>query len=125
VTSSPRALALARLRAAGLPTPEILVTAEQVEAGTPDPEGYLRAAVLLGVAPVNCLVLEGAPAGVDAGLAAGMTVVAVTTTHAESDLQSAHMRVADLTSLLAGERLTRSSPRRIGVRQAHAAARCR
>ena len=57
--------------------PEVLVAAEQVEKGKPDPSGYLRAAALLGVDPAHCFVLEDAPAGVEAGLAAGMTVVGV------------------------------------------------
>ena len=79
VTSGTRAVAVARLRAAGIPIPDVLVTAEQVEDGKPDPAGYLRAAELLGVDPADALVLEDAPAGVEAGLAAGMTVIAVLT----------------------------------------------
>ena len=101
VTSGSRALAVARLRAAGLPVPEVLVTAEQVEAGKPDPAGYLRAAALLGVDPSDCLVLEDAPAGVAAGLAAGMTVIAVLTTNDESALRAAHRRVRNLRALTA------------------------
>ena len=101
VTSGSRALAVARLRAAGLPVPEVLVTAEQVEAGKPDPAGYLRAAALLGVDPSECLVLEDAPAGVAAGLAAGMTVIAVLTTNDESALRAAHRRVRNLRALTA------------------------
>ena len=101
VTSGSRALAIARLRAAGLPVPKVLVTAEQVEAGKPNPAGYLRAAALLGVDPVRCLVLEDAPAGVDAGLSAGMTVIAVLTTNNESALRNAHRRVRDLQALTA------------------------
>jgi HAD superfamily hydrolase (TIGR01509 family) len=102
VTSGPRPLAVARLRAAGLPIPDVLVTAEQVEAGKPDPEGYLLAAANLGVTPAHCLVLEDAPVGVEAGLAAGMTVVAVATTHAERELTAAHVRVGHLAALLPG-----------------------
>jgi HAD superfamily hydrolase (TIGR01509 family) len=100
VTSCPRPLALARLRAAGLPVPDVMVTAEQVEAGKPDPAGYLRAAADLAVPPAYCVVLEDAPAGVAAGVAAGMTVVAVTTTHAAPELSAAHVRVRDLAALL-------------------------
>jgi len=110
VTSCPRALALARLRAARLPVPHVLVTAEQVVAGKPDPQGYLRAAAELGVAPAHCVVLEDAPVGIEAGLAAGMTVVAVVTTHAERDLDAAHARVSDLTALLRGQQDGRSRP---------------
>jgi sugar-phosphatase len=101
VTSGSCALAVARLRAAGLPVPKVLVTAEHVENGKPHPAGYLRAAALLGVDPADCLVLEDAPAGVAAGLAAGMTVIAVLTTNSESALRHAHRRVRDLQSLTA------------------------
>ncbi len=100
VTSGTRPLAEARLRAAGIPVPEVLVTAEQVERGKPDPSGYLRAAALLGVEPAHSLVLEDAPAGVEAGLAAGMTVIGVLTTHDESALRNAHSRARDLRALL-------------------------
>jgi mannitol-1-/sugar-/sorbitol-6-phosphatase len=78
VTSAPRDLAVARLGAAGLPVPATLVPAEDVAAGKPDPEGYLRAAGLLGVPIADCLVLEDAPAGLRAGLASGATVLEVT-----------------------------------------------
>jgi HAD superfamily hydrolase (TIGR01509 family) len=102
VTSSTRPLAVARLRAAGLPVPDVLVTAEDVENGKPDPAGYLRAAELLGVDPAHCIVLEDAPAGVEAGRAAGMTVVAVLTTNDESALSRAHGRVPTLRGLRPG-----------------------
>lgn len=101
VTSGSRALAVARLRAAGLPVPEVLVTAEEVEDGKPDPAGYLRAAELLGVDPAHSVVLEDAPAGVEAGRAAGMTVIAVLTTNDESALARAHGRIRDLSALAA------------------------
>jgi HAD superfamily hydrolase (TIGR01509 family) len=100
VTSSSRPLAEVRLRAAGLPVPDVLVTSDQVENGKPDPAGYLRAADLLGADPARSVVLEDAPAGVDAGLAAGMTVVAVLTTNSAAALSHAHARVANLASLL-------------------------
>lgn len=77
VTSAPRALAEARFRAAGLPVPATMVAAEDVRHGKPDPEGYLKAASLLGVAIGECLVFEDAPAGVAAARAAGADVVAV------------------------------------------------
>ena len=77
VTSAPRALAEARFRAAGLPVPETMVAAEDVRHGKPDPEGYLKAAALLGVAIGECLVFEDAPAGIAAAQAAGADVVVV------------------------------------------------
>ena len=90
VTSGRAPTVLHRLRAGGLPDPPILVDSAQVTAGKPHPEGYLRAAELLGVAPTRCLVIEDAPAGIEAARAAGMTVVALTTTHAAAELTAAH-----------------------------------
>jgi sugar-phosphatase len=88
-TSCVAALARARLSAAGLGAPAVLVTADQVTHGKPAPDSYLLAAERLGVDPARCLVLEDAPSGVAAGRAAGMTVWAVTTTHAPADLTEA------------------------------------
>jgi len=76
VTSADVRLAKARLGAAGIEAP-LLVTVEDVRAGKPDPEGYLRAAELLGVAPEHCLVVEDAEVGVTAGRAAGAQVAAL------------------------------------------------
>jgi sugar-phosphatase len=73
VTSADVRLAKARLGAAGI-VPPLLITVEDVRAGKPDPEGYLRAAELLGVAPERCLVVEDAAVGVTAGRAAGAQV---------------------------------------------------
>lgn len=99
-TSATRRLAVARLRAAGLPTPPVLITAEEVRRGKPDPEPYLRAAWMLGVGPAMCTVFEDAPAGVRSGKAAGMRVVAVTTTVAADQLSEADVVVADLAAYL-------------------------
>jgi HAD superfamily hydrolase (TIGR01509 family) len=74
VTSADVRLARARLCAAGIPEPPLLVTVEDVRVGKPDPEGYLVAAARLGVDPSRCLVVEDAGPGVAAGRAAGMTV---------------------------------------------------
>jgi len=83
VTSCPRPLAEARLRAAGLPVPERMVTSEEVTAGKPAPECYLLGAERLGFAAERCVVFEDAPAGVAAGRAAGMAVVTVGETVAD------------------------------------------
>jgi HAD superfamily hydrolase (TIGR01509 family) len=88
-TSAPERLARARLAAAGLPVPDVLVTSDQVERGKPAPDPYLLAARRLGVDPRRCLVFEDAPAGIAAARAAGMTVWAVTTTHDGSALTEA------------------------------------
>lgn len=71
VTSGTRALARARLQAAGIAEPGVLVTAGDVERGKPAPDGYRLAAERLGVSPARCVVVEDAPAGVRAGRAAG------------------------------------------------------
>jgi sugar-phosphatase len=77
VTSGVRELATARLRAAGVPLPAVVVTAEDVSAGKPDPQGYLSAAAQLGLAPADVLVLEDSVSGVAAGQAAGCRVVGI------------------------------------------------
>ncbi|SFL15343.1 HAD-IA family hydrolase [Geodermatophilus ruber] len=77
VTSGRQELVTARLAEAGLPVPPVLVCAEDVPAGKPDPAGYARAAARLGLPAGECVVLEDSPAGVAAGMAAGATVVGV------------------------------------------------
>lgn len=57
---------------------ELVIGAEDCEAGKPSPSGYLKAASLLGVEPKDCVVIEDSTVGVQAGIAAGMTVVALT-----------------------------------------------
>jgi len=89
VTSGTRLLASARLRLGGLPVPKILVTADDVANGKPHPEPYLKGAELLGAAPAECLVIEDAPAGIRAGHASGMKVIALTSTYAASELGDA------------------------------------
>jgi sugar-phosphatase len=66
VTSGTRLLASARLRFCGLPVPKVLVTADEVTHGKPHPEPYLKGAERLGVEPAECLVIEDAPAGIQA-----------------------------------------------------------
>jgi mannitol-1-/sugar-/sorbitol-6-phosphatase len=95
VTACDRRLAAARLGAAGI-TPALVVTCDDLTAGKPDPQGYLLAATRRGVAPAECLVVEDAAAGVQAGRAAGMRVAGV---HGiEGDLTVAGL--ADLMSLV-------------------------
>ncbi|WP_338778330.1 HAD-IA family hydrolase [Streptomyces sp. DG1A-41] len=77
VTSADVPLSTARMAAAGLDVPEVRVTAESVGASKPDPEGFLKGAAELGVAPADCVVFEDSGAGIAAGRAAGMTVVGV------------------------------------------------
>jgi mannitol-1-/sugar-/sorbitol-6-phosphatase len=99
VTSGGRELARARLAGAGLPAPAVLVSADDVRRGKPDPEGYLRAAELLGADPARCLAIEDAPAGIAAARAAGARVVAVATTHDPHELGEADLVIASLAEL--------------------------
>lgn len=96
VTSGPRSLMTARLAAARLPAPKLLIGAEDVSTGKPNPESYLKAAAALGFGAPECLVVEDAPAGVGAGRAAGAQVLAVTTTHHAGELADADVVVTDL-----------------------------
>ncbi|MEU9730212.1 HAD family hydrolase [Streptomyces sp. NPDC048002] len=77
VTSADVALSTARMAAAGLPLPDVRVTAESVGASKPDPEGFLKGAAELGIEPADCVVFEDSGAGIQAGRAAGMRVVGV------------------------------------------------
>jgi sugar-phosphatase len=93
VTSAPRLLAEARIAAAGLPMPGVLVAAEDVERGKPAPDPFLLGARKLGVAPAACLVFEDTLAGLQSAQAAGMASIVVTTTHA-------HPLETDVTAML-------------------------
>ena len=88
-TSGTRDTALTRLRHTDVPVPRVLITADDITRGKPDPEPYLLAAAGLNVSPARCVVVEDAPAGISAGRAAGMRVVAVATTHAIAELKDA------------------------------------
>jgi sugar-phosphatase len=99
VTSGTHRVAAARLRASGLPLPPLMVTADRVKQGKPDPEGYLTAARTLGTHPANCLVLEDAPAGIEAARRAGMRCIALTTTHRRDEVSAATIVVEDLRAL--------------------------
>jgi mannitol-1-/sugar-/sorbitol-6-phosphatase len=100
VTSCTEPLARARLNATGLRIPDVLVTADRVPRGKPAPDPYLIAAAELGVDPKDCVVLEDAPAGIAAGKAAGMTVLAVATTHDPAELTAADSVHDDLLAAL-------------------------
>lgn len=96
VTSATRPLAIARLGYAGLPSPEHIVTADDVVHGKPSPEPYLKGAAVLGVSPGDCLVFEDTPAGIASGHAAGMRVIALGNTYPVHELQAADGLVASL-----------------------------
>jgi len=99
VTSGRRHLATGRLQWAKLPVPKIMVPADEVSKGKPDPEPYLKAAELLRVKPSDCLVIEDAPAGIRAARAAGMKVIAITSTYPASELKEADAVVKALAEI--------------------------
>ncbi|WP_051433218.1 HAD-IA family hydrolase [Promicromonospora kroppenstedtii] len=75
VTSASRDLATARLAAAGILLPAVLVSAEDVAAGKPAPDPYLRAAERLRIPPADCVVLEDSAHGIRSARAAGVGAV--------------------------------------------------
>ncbi|MGI4757289.1 MAG: HAD-IA family hydrolase [Janthinobacterium lividum] len=89
VTSCTRRLLDARMRAAGLPEPSAVITADMVTRGKPDPEPYRRGAELLGFAPADCIVVEDAASGVAAGAGAGCRVLAVLSSTPADELGAA------------------------------------
>jgi sugar-phosphatase len=97
VTSAPRQLVVRRMAEAGLPLPEVIVPADEIGHGKPDPDGYLRAAALLGVPAPDCVVFEDAEPGLRAALAAGARVVVVG--GFVSDVTEGLERVPDLTGV--------------------------
>lgn len=90
VTSGTYPVASARIKAAGLPWPEHLVTAEKISKGKPDPEPYLLGAELLGNSSAECIVFEDAPAGVNSGKAANSQIMAILSHHSKEELNVEH-----------------------------------
>jgi mannitol-1-/sugar-/sorbitol-6-phosphatase len=99
VTSCSSQLADVRLRAAGLPRPEVVISSSMVMRGKPDPEGFLLGARRLNVTAAQCAVLEDSPVGIDAGRAAGTRVIALRTTHGDDALARADVIVDNLAAL--------------------------
>jgi sugar-phosphatase len=99
VTSSTQRLLLARLGAAKLPVPERIISGDRVRRGKPDAEPYRRGAELLGFRPEECVVVEDAPSGVEAGKAAGCRVLGVLGTHSAAELGEADWLVGSLEGL--------------------------
>ena len=99
VTSGIRVVAELRIRHTGLPTPRVLIPADEVRHGKPHPEGYLAAAERLGVEPARCLVIEDTPPGIEAAHAGGMRVVAIASTYPAATLGEADAVVGALTSV--------------------------
>jgi sugar-phosphatase len=108
VTSGIRAVAELRLKLTRLPAPAVMICANDIERGKPDPQGYLNAATGLGYAAGDCLVIEDAPAGIEAAHAAGMQVIAIASTYPRQGLTAADAvvdRLADLSIAQNGDEL--------------------
>ena len=100
VTSADRILADIRMQAAGLAMPSTAVTAEAVTRGKPHPQGYLKAAALLGAEPADVVVFEDAPAGIAAARAAGMRTVVVGKAAAhQAELEPGMWRIPDYSAV--------------------------
>jgi mannitol-1-/sugar-/sorbitol-6-phosphatase len=116
VTSGTRDVAIARLHAASLPLPVVMVTADDVAAGKPDPSPYQIGAAALGLDTRDCVVIEETPPGVQSGQAAGFRTLALLTTHSREDLVRADLAGSNLAAF-AFELLPRSNsvPRHEGA----------
>ena len=112
-TSGTDVVATARLRHTKLPVPQVLVTADDVTHGKPNPEPYLLAAKRLGVSPENCVVFEDAPVGIESAKSAGMRVIAIASTHSQDHLTMADAIVEQLVDIQITEN---GSDHRLAVR---------
>ena len=99
VTSGVRSVATLRIRHTRLPMPRVLVCADEIDRGKPDPQGYLIAAERLGKTPDECVVIEDAPAGLEAARAAGMRSIGIAGTYPAEGLADADLVVARLLDL--------------------------
>ncbi|WP_432720155.1 HAD-IA family hydrolase [Jeongeupia wiesaeckerbachi] len=95
VTSAPRPLAQSKLEYCGLTPPDFMVCAEDIANGKPSPDPYLAGASHFGVEPTRSLAFEDAPNGVRSAKAAGMTVIALTTSHTAEELAEADLLIRD------------------------------
>ena len=108
VTSGIRVVAEFRLGHVRLQVPSVMICADEITRGKPDPEGYLTAASRLGYSSVDCLVIEDAPAGIESARAAGMRVIAIASTYPRESLTEADAvaeRLIDLSVILDGEQI--------------------
>jgi sugar-phosphatase len=107
VTSGTRYLATSRLKLAHIDVPRILISADDVTQGKPHPEPYLKAAERLEIAPDECLVIEDAPAGIEAAHAGGMQVIALPSTYPAAELKAADAIANSLNSVVVADGFSR------------------
>lgn len=107
VTSAPHNIALAKLAHAGLPAPARLISADDVTHGKPHPEAFLKGAALFGLDPQQCVAFEDALSGVQSAQAAGIPVIALTSSHTAQELSHAEHIITNYHSLTltAGDRM--------------------
>jgi mannitol-1-/sugar-/sorbitol-6-phosphatase len=98
VTSGTKVVTQARWAVAGLPAPPVLISAEDVSAGKPEPDPYRIAVQRLRLDPVDCLAIEDSPAGLTSARTVGCTTLALLTTHRREDLD-ADLLAADLAAV--------------------------
>ena len=115
VTSGVRAVAEHRLRFVGLPVPRVMVCAEDVAHGKPDPEGYLAAAARCGAPPAECVVIDDALAGLEAARGAGMRAIAVASKHPLDARSKAAVIVKNLASVAVHVAATGAAAQRLLV----------
>ncbi len=109
VTSGNILTATTRLRFGNFPSPQVLITSEDVQKSKPDPEPYLFAAQRLQIPPEQCVVIEDSPAGISAAHSAGMRVIAVSTTHPPQEIIEADFitnEIAGISVNVKGEELS-------------------
>ncbi|SHE97254.1 HAD-IA family hydrolase [Vibrio gazogenes] len=99
VTSGNESVAYARIKAAKIPKPDVVITADQITRGKPDPEPYQLGAQALGFTADQCLVFEDAIAGVQSGLAAGCPVIGLLTQVQDAQALLGVSTISDYTSL--------------------------
>jgi beta-phosphoglucomutase len=104
VTSSMKSEAISVLKGLGLSNYfKVVIAADDVEHGKPDPEGYLKGAAALSASPQECVVVEDAPSGLKAAKAAGMFSIAVLNTHDSNELADADIMTQKLSAALINE----------------------
>jgi mannitol-1-/sugar-/sorbitol-6-phosphatase len=99
VTSGVRPVAEFRIRLTGLPSASVMICADDISRGKPDPEGYLKAAAGLRQSAADCIVIEDAPAGIEAAHNGGMRAIGIASTYSTDRLSTADAVVQRLSDL--------------------------